>query len=76
MSSKFMTTDANPRASRVGPSEKFVVCGLGALLPTIGAMIAGWRAAPVRVKSFDQSRGVVRLWFRNENYLNDIVANQ
>jgi hypothetical protein len=54
----------------------FVVCGLGALLPTVGAMIAGWKAAPVRVKSFDQSRGVVRLWFRNENYLNDVVANQ
>jgi hypothetical protein len=49
----------------------FTVCSLGALFPTVGAMIASWRAAPVRVKSFDQSRGVVRLWFRNEAYLND-----
>jgi hypothetical protein len=49
---------------------------LGTLLPVIGAMIAGRRAAPVRVKSVDRSRGVVRLWFRNEYYLNDVAANQ
>jgi hypothetical protein len=49
---------------------------VGILLPVIGAMIAGWRAAPVRVKSVDRSRGVVRLWFRNAYYLNDVAANQ
>jgi hypothetical protein len=49
---------------------------VGTLLPVIGAMIAGWRAAPVRVKSVDRSRGVARLWFRNEYYLNEVAANQ
>jgi len=40
------------------------------LIPTIGAMIAGRLASPVLVKIADRSRGVVRLRFRNENFLN------
>jgi hypothetical protein len=52
-----------------------VVLLAGTLLPVVGAMIAGWRAAPVRVKTVDKSRAVIRLWFRNEHYLSDVATN-
>ena len=54
----------------------FAVFVFGTVLPVVGAMVNGWRMAPVRVKNVDISRGVVRIWFRNEHYLNDVVANQ
>ena len=36
--------------------------------PAIMAMIAGQAGAPVRVKEVDGARGVVLLWFRNEDF--------
>ena len=53
-----------------------IVLGLGFVLSIIGAMIADRGADPVRFKIVNGSRGVVRLWFRNADYLNDVPANQ
>jgi hypothetical protein len=53
----------------------FAIFVLFALLPIVGAMIAGRWTAPVRVKSTVFSRGVARLWFRNGDYLNEVAAH-
>ena len=52
-----------------------VAIGLGAVAPVVGSMIAGRMAEPVRVKVVDSSRGVVRLWFRNENVPKQVAAH-
>lgn len=36
--------------------------------PFFGAFIAGWKTAPVRVRLVDQSRSIVSLSFRNDEY--------
>ena len=50
--------------------------GLGIVIPILGAMVAGRLAAPVRVKVLDSSRGVVRLWFRNETFPKQVAADE
>jgi hypothetical protein len=52
------------------------VAGLGIVIPIIGAMVAGCLAAPVRVKVVDVPRGVVRLWFRNEDFPRQAAADK
>jgi len=46
-----------------------VVCGV---TPLFGAVVAYRLTTPVRVKSVDASRAIVRLRFRNEGYRNRI----
>ncbi len=56
-------------ASKLDEILFWPIVGVGAILaPVVGAMVAGSLASPARVKSFDASRGVVRLWFRNEEF--------
>jgi hypothetical protein len=51
------------------------VVGLGIVAPVVGSMVAGRMAEPVRVKVVDSSRGVVRLWFRNEDVSKRVAAD-
>jgi hypothetical protein len=44
------------------------VAGLGSVVPLIGIIVGDRLTTPVRVKLVDRSRGIVRLWFRNEDY--------
>jgi hypothetical protein len=50
----------------------FAIFLLFTLLPVVGAMIASYRTAPVRVRKISTSRGIARLWVRNKNYLNHV----
>ena len=50
------------------------VVALGVVAPLVGSMVAGRMAEPVRMKVVDSSRGVVRLWFRNENVAKRVAA--
>lgn len=54
----------------------FVVGTAGLLIPIIGAMVAGKRMVPARVKIVDISRGVIRLRFQNEKYAETVVSQQ
>lgn len=45
-----------------------VVGVLAIFAPILGTMVADRMASPFRVKVIDVSRGVVALWFRNENF--------
>ena len=46
-----------------------VICGIA---PLVTAVVAPHLTAPVRVKSVDPSRALVRLWFRNADYRNQV----
>jgi hypothetical protein len=52
------------------------VIGLAVVAPIVGSMVAGRISEPVRVKVVDSSRGVVRLWFRNEAVPKRIFASE
>ncbi len=41
---------------------------LGIVAPIVGAMVIGYMTEPIRVQLGDSTRGVLRLWFRNEEF--------
>jgi hypothetical protein len=64
-------------ALTLDPLVFWVLFGLVcAVAPLFGAGVGYRLTTPVRVKSADGSRAIVRLWFRNEEYQNRIYPNR